>query len=87
MDKVLKGDIVDVDEDFVSQLYGDIDHGKMLYKEQAKWLEKYLDDEYRFLAEHTYIEGSSYILHIDSLSIYADAWAMYCRPGTYMIVQ
>lgn len=73
--------------DKIEQIERDIDHNKMLYKHQAKLLETLLEDEYKFLAQHTYREGSSYILHMDSLSIYADAWAIYCRPGTYMIVQ
>jgi hypothetical protein len=71
----------------LTSTYSDIERGKMLYKHQAKWLERKLEDECRFLAEHSLNSNSSFILQVDSLSIYADAWAIYCRPGTYMIVQ
>lgn len=71
----------------LDHLYGHIENNMMLYKEEAKALERRLEDECKFLHDHTYNENSSYILHIDSLSIYADAWALYCRPGTYMIIQ
>jgi hypothetical protein len=85
MNKILAEEVVGVDESLVDSVYADIEDDKMLYRHQAKWLENMLENECKFLHDHTYREGSSYILHIDSLGIYADAWAWYCRPGTYRI--
>lgn len=69
----------------VRDIRAKVRYGRMLDKEDATWLDQYLQDECKFLHDHTYTEGRNYILHIDSLSIYVDAWAQYCRPGTYKL--
>lgn len=71
----------------IPAIHSDIKNNKMLYKEQAKWLEEYLETECRSKVDNLQFLSGSTILAIDELSIYADAWGMYCRPGTYMLVQ
>ena len=79
---------VDVTDDMeftiLSQIYDNIVCDKMLSKPQAKYLESKLEDD---LQEHIDVLATgcrgSIIIEIDALSIYPDAWAMYCRPGAY----
>lgn len=57
----------------------------MLTKNMAKWLEEFLNNDLK----DKWIGFSHYkgnlLLVVDDLSIYADAWALYCRPGTYRL--
>lgn len=71
----------------LADLQNDIADGKMLYKEQASLLHKLLELELEEKLDNPPSVHSSKILWVDELSIYADVWARYCRPGTYMIVQ
>ena len=57
----------------------------MLNKEDAKWLEEFIDNELEYRIENEYKHSRNLALFIDELSIYSDAWGLYCRPGTYSI--
>lgn len=70
----------------VTSIAHDISAKEMLTKEQAKWLKRYLDkDMNNKLEELSRGRGGISLSDIDELSIYADAWGLYCRPGTYSI--
>lgn len=82
-----EGDSVGVSSEYevLEEIEQYIANDKMLHRHQAKLLETLLDNECRFLAEQTFNSNGLYILQIDTLSIYPDVWAVYCRPGTYQI--
>jgi hypothetical protein len=66
-----------------------IRRSEMLCKNEAKWLEDWLEESLTdeiagITGEGEYIAELN-ILKIDSLSIYADAWAIWCRPGSYTV--
>lgn len=64
---------------------GAIRHDKMLDKDSAKWLEEFLNNDLKDKwVGYSHYNGNL-MLVVDDLSIYADAWAIYCRPGTYSI--
>lgn len=64
----------------------DISANQMLEKEQAKWLKQFLDKDMNDKIESLIRDKQGLDLSdIDELSIYADAWGLYCRPGTYSI--
>lgn len=64
----------------------DISAKEMLTKEQAKWLKQFLDEDMNDKIESLIQAKQGLDLSdIDELSIYADAWGLYCRPGTYSI--
>lgn len=67
-------------------LRDDMNNNKMLLKPQAMLLDERLEEECRIQTEVALCKSGRLVLAIDELSIYADAWAQYCRPGTYMIV-
>jgi hypothetical protein len=70
----------------LEMIQGHIEHDIMLHKEEAKTLESILESELRYEVEQmAHREPSSIILKVDELSIYPDAWGLYCRPGTYQI--
>lgn len=55
----------------------------MLHKNDAKWLEEFLHNELSYRVVEEGGHQSNLMLWIDDLSIYSDAWGLYCRPGTY----
>jgi hypothetical protein len=70
----------------LEMIQGHIEHDIMLHKEEAKTLESILESELRYEVENLAHQlPSSIILKVDELSIYSDAWGLYCRPGTYKI--
>lgn len=69
----------------LSKAYDNIQTGCMLTRAQAKALENRLEEEARYQALTAHDKSGNFILAIDSLSIYPDVWAEYCRPGTYRI--
>lgn len=91
IDKALVEDkeVVPEDIEMMNNISEYIKSGEMLYKEMAR----YLNDLLQVNLTRELNEKSSYgeiiedvsIHHIDVLSIYSDAWAIYCRPGTYRI--
>ena len=62
-----------------------IRHDVMINKHAAKWLEDLLSEDLRKKLDHWQYESRNPMLAVGVLSIYSDAWAMYCRPGAYTI--
>lgn len=64
----------------------DISAELMLTKDQAKWLKIFLDRDMNDKLESlSRGRGGISLSDIDELSIYADAWGLYCRPGAYSV--
>ena len=64
-----------------------INWGNMLNREQAMWLKELLQTSVTSKVQETTIHGLRNqfldLSTLDDLSIYADAWGLYCKPGTY----
>ena len=61
-----------------------IELGTMLTKDMATQLNETLEMDMQTAILNRYPENLN-ISAIDELSIYSDAWYIYCRPGTYQI--
>jgi len=79
----------ELDSDTRSKLdtiYAKIEDNQMLSKSEAKILHDNLLGDLRWVLANEHHDINRITLSdIDSLSIYADAWGLYCRPGTYHI--
>lgn len=67
-----------------------IDGDRMLYKDDAKLLSQYIKKDVKDRVDILQYRMPQYstesvIMEIDSLDMYSDIWALYCRPGTYRI--
>jgi hypothetical protein len=73
------------EQDTVSGIYGSIEQGHMLDKEEAKYLQDtiLLPAMEGGIASLARYEGWDVFSRLEDLSIYVDAYYLYCRPGTY----
>jgi len=64
-----------------------VEEGRMLYKDEAKWLDSMLSGHLHqgILQYAEYRTSDQSIRLVDTWGIYSDAWYLYCRPGTYTI--
>lgn len=77
----------DIDKDDIataSSIAHDLCAGHMLEKEQAKWLKAWINDQVSTAVANKGVDRVG-ALEIDELSIWADAWGLYCKPGTYSV--
>jgi len=78
------------EEDTPSLAHSTLDkvvRGVMLEKEEAKWLENLLSETLEKEIENRSSKSNRplNLMEVDAWSIHADAWGIYCRPGTYRV--
>lgn len=73
----------------LDMIAGYIENNIMLYQTEAYELERRLQADLQTSLRRTTRSGMHMerinISCVDVLSIYADAWGMYCRPGSYKL--